>query len=193
MIEIVCEHFHDACALSICFNIQAFTVKEQYSTRNYLQFKIRSNITFDVFLLPEGEEITMQTQVFTSAPTVFGIQGESMVSLSATKMKRNNHCNPDRSTRENADCLVGLLKEDLRKRPLKCMPFLFNKTFYEFGLKQCEDDAESKDSTFMVICKMQNSCGMLYCIELLGFGHLYQRYSDSFGKRLSAALRRNQL
>jgi hypothetical protein len=176
--------------VSIIFNILFITIIDQYTTRNYLTFIIHPNITFDVFLLTEGEDITIQTQVFTNPPTrptVFGIQGESMVSLSATKIRKgNNHCNPDINPREGTDCLAGLWKEDMKKRKLKWMPFLFNKTFYDFGFQQCEDDAESMDSTLMVIWPTETEIsGKLYCIELIGYGHLCRCYIETFCKRLS--------
>ena len=104
------------------------------------------NRSFHVFILEDGEDLSLVTQVFRNAKPSLIVTSDTLIYLSHTITKISSSQNCEQITaRQLHQCIKEKVKEKLSLLNMKCLPFIVQGVFPDLQAKypQCENETEA--------------------------------------------------
>ena len=118
------------------------------------------NRSFHVFILEEGEDLSLVTQVFRNAKPSLIVTSDTLIYLSHTITKISSSQDCEQITaRQLQQCIREKVKEKLSLLSMKCLPFIVQGVFPDLQAKypQCENETKAVEY-YLKVSKAQKKC-----------------------------------
>ena len=106
-------------------------------------FNLPANISYDVFLLEEGTQLSLISQNFIQPQPTFTVTHDAQIFLSKTVSKISETTCQDITSSERMECVVDNIQTTILQTGISCLPFQFNNVFPKLYSKfsPCTNDS----------------------------------------------------
>ena len=116
---------------------------------NITDFRMPSNRSYQVFLLEDGDEFSLVTQIFLKIQPTLTVTADTLIYISISMKKISSHNCKHVTARELSQCIMEKLQQNMTSLKLSCLPFQVYKMFPALHAKyaECEDEEVAMNYT----------------------------------------------
>ena len=119
-----------------------------------------TNRSYHVFILEDGEDLSLVTQVFRNAKPSLIVTSDTLIYLSHTITRISSSQNCEHiSARQLQQCIMERVKKDFSLLNITCLPFIVQRLFPDLQAQypQCENETKAVEY-YLKVSKAQKKC-----------------------------------